>query len=195
MPARAQDADALVQRLQSKYESIDALRARFTQTLQYPGAETSDSFSGTVTLRDDSYRVETASQTLVTDGTTTWIYSPAEQQVLVNDYREDETAFSLNSFLFDFDERYAVEDIEQAQYDGALHYVVTLSPKSGDSFFEQVRLWLRDRDDVVTRLEIVDVNETKMVYQLDDVELNPAVPADAFTFRPPAGAEVIDLRS
>ena len=125
----------------------------------------------------------------------TWIYLADQNQVVVNDYVEEETAFSLTSFFGDYGDRYTVEAAESVRYDGALHHVLTLAPKGSDSFFSTVRLWMRDRDNLVTRLEVTDLNETQMTFELTDIELNPSLPASTFTFTPPSGAELVDLRS
>lgn len=194
-PAHAQDAEAVFDRLQQKYEALSSLRAEFTQTMSSTFSDQEDSSSGTLTLSGDKYRVETGSQTLVTDGTTTYVYLPTEKQVLINNASNDETSFSPSEFLLNYDERFNVSGVTEAQVDGQAHYKLTLSPKRDDSFFQEATLWMRDRDAVITRLEVLDVNETRMTFQLENIQLDPSLPADTFTFTPPEGVEVIDLRS
>jgi outer membrane lipoprotein carrier protein len=160
-----------------------------------PYSDLEESFAGTVVFQDDRYRVETGAQTFVTNGAITWIYLPTENQVLINDYVEDETAFSLNNFFLNYTERYDVSSSEVAEYQGQTHFVLHLTPKSPDAFFSDVTLWMRDSDNLVTRLKVTDVNETTMTFELRDIELNPSLQADTFSFTPPDGAEVIDLRS
>ena len=80
-------------------------------------------------------------------------------------------------------------------YNGERHYRLTLMPKSADSFFREATLWMRDRDDVITKMAVLDVNETRMIFTLDNIELNPSLDADTFRFTPPDGVEIIDLRS
>lgn len=195
LTARAQDANALFERLQSKYEAIDALQANFQQTMTTPYSEREEAFSGTLVFQRDRYRVETGTQTFVTNGSVTWVYLPSENQVLINDYVEDETAFSLNSFFLNYTDRYDIASAEVVQVDGTKHYRMHLTPKSPDTFFTAITIWMRDRDNLVTRMEVTDVNETQMTFQLEDIQLNPVLQADTFTFTPPENAEVIDLRS
>jgi outer membrane lipoprotein-sorting protein len=191
----AQDADALVERLKRTYESVDAIRAEFSQRTTSDLLTGEQTSTGTILFRDDHYRVETASQTVVTDGVVTWIYNVLENQVLINDYVEDETTFSLNEFIFDFDEHYVVERIGQEQADGTLHHTLTLSPRKPDSFFSAVTLWMRDNDNLVDRLEVTDMNGSSFTFVLDVIELNPPIEPDAFRFTPPEAADVVDLRS
>lgn len=193
--AIAQDADALVDRLKSTYESVDAIRARFSQRMSSDLIDEEESSAGTIVLQGDRFRVETASQTIVTDGVVTWIYNAPEDQVLINDYVEDETTFSLNEFLFNFDAHYAVKTVGREQVDGAWHHTLTLNPRNPDSFFSAVTLWVRDADTLVDRLDVTDMNGSAFTFTLDGIELNPELRPDTFQFTPPESAEVVDLRS
>jgi outer membrane lipoprotein carrier protein len=194
-PAHAQDGDAVFERLQQKYESLNSLRAEFTQTMSSAFSDQEATSSGTLTLSGDKYRVETGSQTLITDGTTTYVYLPSEQQVLINKASNDDTSFSPSEFLLNYDARFNVSGVAETTLDGQTHYRLTLTPKQDDSFFQEATLWMRTTDAVITRLEVLDVNETRMTFRLENIQLDPALPADTFTFTPPEGVEVIDLRS
>ncbi len=193
--SRAQSADALLQRVEAKYEDVSTLRAEFTQTMSSSYGDQDQSFAGTVLLQADKYRVETGNQTLVTDGKTTWVFNKDENQVVINSNVDDETSFSLSGFLFDVRKQYDAVSARSVSLDGQKHFLLLLKPKDTESFFREVRLWLRDGDTMVTRLEVNDANETKMTFNLRNVELNPKLSASAFSFKPPSSAEVIDLRS
>lgn len=193
--AQAQQQDPAVARLKAKYAAITTLKATFTQQMSSDYMDGTETFSGKLYLQDKMYRVETSQQTVVTDGEATWIYNVTDNQVLINDYVEDETTFSLNQFFFNFDDKYTVQSVSSVTLNGAAHAQITLSPSYEDLFFTAATLWLRDRDDLVTQIEVIDVNETRMVFSLDDIEINPSLDPSLFEFKPPAGAEVIDLRS
>ena len=193
--AHAQDADVVFERLLAKYNSIDALSAEFTQTMSSAFSEQEDSFTGRLILQGDKYRVETGTEVLVVNGQETYVYRPMEQQVLINDVVEDEASFTPSSFLLNYDQRFDVRDVAVVTYNGAKHYRLNLEPKSPDSFFREATIWMRDRDDIITKLTMLDVNETRMAFTLDNIELNPPLDADTFSFTPPEGVEIIDLRS
>jgi outer membrane lipoprotein-sorting protein len=187
--AYAQRGGDILDRLRERYESTDALRARFTQTIGDASME------GTLTLRGDAYRIEMSDQTLVTDGTTSWVYSKPDQQVLVNDVIPDETAFSPADFFTHYPDRFDVSVAGSETLDGARHDRLTLTPKSQDSFLREVTLFVRSTDALPTRVQIVDGNGTRVAFDLRDVEVNPRIGSDVFRFVPPAGTEVVDLRS
>ena len=190
-----QQADAVFDRLLAKYNAIDALRAEFTQTMSSSYMDQEESFTGLLILQGEKFRIETGTEVLVVNGQETYVYRPGEQQVLINDVVEDEASFLPNDFLLHHDERFDVLDVDEVTYDGERHFRLNLKPKSPDSFFREATLWMRDRDDVITKLTVLDVNETRMVFTLDNIELNPSLDADTFSFTPPDGVEVIDLRS
>ena len=185
----AQSSDDILDRLRDRYESTDALRARFTQSIGDASME------GTLTLRGDAYRSETGDQILVTDGTTAWVYSAPDEQVLVNDAVKDETAFSPADFFTNYPDRFDVEVIGSESIDGARHDKLKLTPKNDDAFLREVTLFVRSADALPTRVQIVDGNGTRVGFDLRDVELNPRLGSDVFRFVAPAGTEVVDLRS
>ncbi len=193
--AHAQEADTIFERLLTKYNSIDGLRAEFTQTMSSAYSDEDQSFTGQLVLQGEMYRVETGTEILIVNGEETYVYRPNEQQVLINDVVEDEASFTPSTFLLNYDERFDVLNVESVTLNGARHYQLNLRPKSADSFFREATIWLRDRDDIITKLSMLDVNETRMVFTLDNIELNPALDTNTFQFTPPDGVEIIDLRS
>lgn len=194
-PAGAQSASAVFERLKDKYDSVESLRAEFSQTMTSSYMDDEATSNGVLVVQGDRYRVETDGQTLVTDGRVTWVYMQSENQVLINDYNNDEQTFSISEFLFDYDENYDASEVAAATLGGERHYVLTLTPKSDEAFFTEATLAMRDRDDLITELKVVDVNGTTMRFNLENIQLNPSLQEDVFTFTPPQGTEVVDLRS
>lgn len=193
--AQAQDANALIERLEARYNAVSALQADFTQTMSSAYSDLNESFSGTLLLQGPRYRVETAHQTLVTDGKVTWIYNEPENQVLINQNDESEDGFSIDRLFTDYSERYDVKNVRTENLSGRSHFVLELTPKDPESFFAEVTVWMRGDDSIISRLEVVDQNETTMRFDLKNVSFDPAFDSNTFTFNPPQGAEVIDLRS
>ncbi|MDQ7041769.1 MAG: outer membrane lipoprotein carrier protein LolA [Rhodothermus sp.] len=193
--AQAQDtAHQLMEQLRTRYQQIEALQASFVQLLQAPYAKQPDTLQGRIWLQGDRYRIETPQQTIVTDGHTIWVYLHDTRQVLINDYVPDETAFSLNEFLLHYRKRYEVSGGQTIQQADATYYRLHLQPLRPDVPFQEVVLWVRTQDLLVTRVEVRDVNDTRMTFVLSNLVVNPTLSADMFTFHPPAGAEVVDLR-
>ena len=190
----AQDAASIASRLQDKYDEVESLRATFTQTMKSDYLDSSESTSGLFALSGKQFRVETEEQTFVTDGEVTWLFSSASNELLVNDYVEEDM-FPVRQLIFDYEDRYNVDGVRSDSYNGQKVQVLSLSAKNDDDLYRTVSLYVRDNDTIVTRLEILDANETMMVFELTDIEVNPILDASLFTFTAPDGTDIIDLRS
>ncbi len=194
-PLAAQSDAELVEQLRAKYDQVALMRANFTQRITSPFGDILPENRGTLIVEGDRYRVETAIQTFVTNGETTWIYDASERQVLINDFVDDETTFSISNFLDNFHSDYEVLNTSAVQLDGVQHHLLRLQSLANDAFFKEVSIWMRDADHVITRLKVLDVNDAVLEFSLNDIEINPQLEGDPFTFTPPNDAEVIDLRS
>jgi chaperone LolA len=197
--SQADSADAsgavLLRAVQQRYEAAGTLTATFTQTL------TSDLTDGTRRVRGrlqaatgNRFRVDMPQETLVSDGQTTWVYNDAERQVLLNDYREDDVGFSPEDFFRDFTDRYDVVAQTSERRRGMPHTVLTLRPTAPDAGFRTMRLWVRDDDRAITKLRLDTRDGATITFVLTDVVLGADLPPETFTFEPPEGAEVVDLR-
>lgn len=194
-PSLGQDTDALVERLTERYEAIDIMQARFVQTTESVFMDESERFSGTVIFQGDAYRIETSNQTIVTDGITTWVHTRSENQVIINDYVDDESTFSLTTFLQEFDEEYDSESGEPVTVDGVRHDRLNLQPVDDFAAFRSVSMWVRSTDLLVTRLEVIDLNDVQMTFELSEIRVNPSVDDGSFGFVVPDGVEIVDLRA
>lgn len=190
--ATAQSADAIAQRLNAKYQSLETIRAEFTQTMSSEYSDIREEKRGHLLLRGDDYRLDTGDEVYARDGSRVWRYSKSDDQVILSDAMDDDGSFSVNDLFFRYEDLFDVTDVRTEQYDGTRHYRMTMRPKQEHSFFSEVTIWLRDRDDIVTRLHMVDLNGTIMEFHLRNVELNAPLARNAFN--PPAGARVVDLR-
>lgn len=193
LPALGQDPDAedVMRRLRSRFDKNGALSAHFRQTLDADYAGSSASLEGTIVLSGIRYRIETEGQTFITDGTTTWVYVAEDQQVIVDDYVEDDATFTPGHFLDDRAERYVVSFAdEQSDRD----HVVRLRARSADTFLESATLWVDRNDYLVSRIEVVDVNGAFMRFEMDDIDLDPDIDESTFRFEPRPDIEVVDLR-
>lgn len=199
-PAYAQDSSShegeeLLRRVQQQYESADGIQASFTQQTRSPFAEDTLTFEGTLLLHGQRYRIETPEQTLVTDGSTTWIYNPSANQVIINDYVNDETIVTPDEIFTDYLDQYAIEDTHTEERNGESFAIIDMTAEDPSAFYREVTVHVRERDAVLHRIRLVDQNDATTIFQLDDLEFGPSFESEAFTFTPPDDAEVVDLRS
>jgi len=183
-----------LQQIQSRYNAMDGIRARFVRTVESEFAST-QSVEGTLLLSGSRYRVETASQTFVTDGTTTWIYSPGQQQVVVNDAVTDSRSLTPDSFFTDYADRYEIQTQRDSVSGDQRYEILSLVPSSDEAAFDGVVLWVNPETMLIERLQVTDANDNRITIRLRDITLNPGLDASVFQFNPPTDVEVVDLRA
>ena len=182
-------------KLQQKYESIQDATARFTEHVKYGYSQIEQNFAGTLTMKKpNKYRVESEQQTYVTDGATVWAYSPANKQVLIDHYKEDQNTLSPDQFLLHLPANYYATLLGRERSGDARLVTLKLVPKDDQSFVKSVKVTIDEGSWIVRKVEIVDVNDTEKTYTVQDVKVNTHVKDSLFTFTPPPGTEVVDLR-
>lgn len=192
--AVAQDAPSL-EDVQARYDRLNGLQASFTQVTASDFTNDSTRIEGRVLLSGNKYRVETPSETVVTDGETTWIYSPRDSQVVVNDADEEASTLTPQTFLTASTKKYDIASTRTTQRNGTPHDVLSLSAANEDTRFRAATLWVRRSDHIVTRLRVTDRNGSTLDLQLHEIDLDPAFTDAPFTFSAPNGVEIVDLRT
>ncbi|MDX1439078.1 MAG: outer membrane lipoprotein carrier protein LolA [Rubricoccaceae bacterium] len=185
----AQDAEEVAHRLQQRYRALNSIQADFLQTVG------STSLRGSLSVRGDAFRIELPDQVLVSDGATLWSYSEQDNQVVVQDYVEDELGFSIGQLFTDYLAVFRVTGATTASIGGVDHDVLAMVPRDAGSTVRDATLYVRSVDAVPSKVRVRDVNGTTLAFDLENVNLNPRLASDTFTFRYPQGVEVIDLRS
>ncbi len=192
--AQVMDGQEVLRKVRATFESLNTLRARFSQTFEWKMVGERQTTTGTlVAAKGDRYHIETDEQLVVTDGKTVWNYAKANNQVIVDQLGKSADAPLLRDLMVRYAEGYKAELKGEEAVGERRCYLVELRPKE-EAFMTMVRLWVDRSLWLPVRVEETDVNDNLHIYELRDVELNVAVPGSLFTFRVPAGAEVIDVR-
>ncbi len=192
---RAQDditAQDIIQNVQSIYKDISDAKASFSQTIKL-GKSKSQTSSGTLYIKkENKYRIETDAQTIVTDGTTSWSYSPKKKQVIIDNYKETGNTFSPNKYLFQYPENF-YSDLEGSEKIGSADtYVLKLRPRES-GYVKSAKLWVDKSSWLIKKINIV-TDESTTTFNVKNVQLNIGMSNSNFTFTPPEGVEVIDMR-
>ncbi|RPI16259.1 MAG: outer membrane lipoprotein carrier protein LolA [Ignavibacteriae bacterium] len=185
-------AQEIIQNVQNVYKDISDAKASFTQTVKY-GKSKAQSSSGTLYIKkDNKYRIETGSQTIVTDGSTSWSYSPSKKQVVIDNYKETGNTFSPNKYLFQYPENFYSDLEGNENMSGKEMYVLKLRPREG-GYVKSAKLWVDKAEWIIKKIQIV-TDESTTTYNVKNVQLNVGISNSKFTFSPPEGTEIIDMR-
>jgi outer membrane lipoprotein carrier protein len=186
--------------LESFLKSTQSGRAEFTQTVTSPARDGQAPKVKTSTgnfefARPNRFKFvykKPFEQTLVADGQTLWMYdvdlnqvtSSKQANVLANtpaaiiasspDLKSLEQNFSLKS---------------APDQDGMSWVLAT--PKAKEGSLQSIRVGFKSAGGELAALDILDSFGQRSVLKFQKVEANIALAQDAFSFKPPAGADVI----
>lgn len=177
-------------------------RADFTQVVSAPTragevAKTRTSSGSFAFARPDRFRFDYRkpfAQTIVADGTTLWMYDADLNQVTARKQADvlGSTPAALVATASDLSvlrKDYVL--VGEPDKDG-LQWV-RATPKAKDGQLQSVRVGFRAADGVpgLAVLDILDSFGQRSELRFVQRDVNAALPADLFEFKPPAGADVI----
>ncbi len=193
---RAQDVDDVVSRLQNRYDSLRDLSASFTQTVRFGVTRTTQTFEGKIWMKKgNKYRIELERQTIVTDGKSVWNYSELNDQVLIDKFKDDPSAFTPDKVLVNVPKNYYSTLLGKEKFDGMETIVLKLVPKDEKSLLRSIKLWVDPSDWLMKKVELIDVSDNQTTYITREVKINSGVADSLFHFEAAPGVEVVDLRS
>ena len=94
-------------KMQSRYEMIDDATAAFDKHVKLGFSDIEQTYSGTISIKKPTkLRMEAENETIVTDGVTVWLYSPVNNQVIIDKYKENQNSISPENFLLNLPRNY-----------------------------------------------------------------------------------------
>ena len=188
--------DDLVSRLQNKYDSLEALKASFTQSYQ------SKRFSDRIIEKGIVYfqkgglmrweYQQPEKKIFVCDGNHYFFYVVEDRQVIKADASgEDQRSPALflagrGNFVKDFRAEWA--DQRQGSH------LIKLIPVQPQPDFMYLIVDVDPVGGLILRLLVVDVYENRTEYTFQQIQENPRLPSGFFAFEPPKGTEVLYQR-
>lgn len=186
---RAASAD---EELRQFVDKVNTLQGRFVQTQLDEHGELVSSGAGMVAIsRPGRFRWsydQPYEQLMVCDGQTIWAYDPDLAQVTVRPAGETlaGTPAELLAQKGKLAENFTTKDLGEKN---GLR-IVALEPKSEQSDFKSIELWLKAG--VPQRLRFSDPLGGITEVELRDVKVNLAIDDQQFRFTPPEGVEVVE---
>ena len=190
LAALAAHADS-VDTLRDFIHDVKTGRAQFTQTVTSPdGAKKKISTGSFEFARPNRFRFVYAkpfAQVIVADGQKVWIYDADLNQASSRKF--DSALGATPAALLaggSLDKDFALAPLPAK---GGLEWVLA-TPKAKDGAFKSVRVGFRGKE--LAAVEIVDAFDQDSLLQFSQFEAGVTLPADAFRFTPPVGADVIE---
>ncbi|GAB2889949.1 outer membrane lipoprotein chaperone LolA [Uliginosibacterium flavum] len=180
-----------IEQLHQFLDGSKTAKASFTQKVISKTGRAGQNASGTMSfLRPGKFRWEYTkpySQLIVADGSKLWSYDKELNQVVIKPMSQalGATPAALLAGSNDFQKNFTLK--EDGASDG-LEWVEA-TPRNNEAGFERVRIGLKANLPQV--MEVRDNFGQTTVLLFSSFERNPTLPADAFIFTPPKGADVV----
>ncbi|MFQ5584541.1 MAG: outer membrane lipoprotein carrier protein LolA [Calditrichia bacterium] len=186
----------IIKNIQKKYQETRTIRIHFKETARFQLTGTATEVDGILQMEGkEKFRLESEDQLLVNNGKTLWRFNKLDNQVLIDYAKKDEQDAMLNNLLFEINEHYFGQLVEELKEGKIKIYVLKLTPKPDEqSFFTAIKIWVRDKTWEINKLLYTDYNGNETEYLIENIEFNPDFTKSIFTFTPPQGTQVIDLR-
>ncbi len=186
----AQTADEVIQKVQTKFSTVEDLKADFTQRIISSLDETPITLTGKFFFKkENNLRIEVKNRIIVSNGVTVWNDNQAMNKVIISNYEGDYTSFSLPEIINSYPglcEKEIVSNVSGIT-------VVKFTPNDNELNFKTALISV-NKNDIIEQIEITDFNNMKFIFELDSIKLNTKLSGQLFNFEPSEGAEVIDLR-
>jgi len=193
LEARPDELSEVTKGIQSTYEKVRDLKARFVQKVTYKTIGRMQKDEGTVKFKKpDKMKWEYISgQLVISDGKRIWFYMPDEKRVMTADLK---TAFSTqtpSNFLSGMGK--LTEDFNISIKSSQKGMVcLNLDPKTSIENLKELVICVDRKDFLVRTSTVVDNlgNETEIEFK--EIEMNRGIDDREFEFKIPQGVEVIE---
>jgi len=186
----AQTADEVIQKFQTKFSTVEDLKANFTQKIVSSLDEAPITLTGKFYFKkENNLRIEIKNRIIVSDGSIIWNYDQTANKVIISEYDSDYTSFSLPEIINSYPVKCKKEKISNQS--GLT--VIKLTPNDNQLNFKEALISI-NKNDIIEKVKIIDFNNMVFIFELDSIKLNTKLSGQLFNFKPTEGAEVIDLR-
>ncbi len=196
--AQNENLDAVVDKIQSKYEQIKDFHADFTQEATVKALNKVQKSDGEVWFKKpgmmrwnyyDPYKDE-----IVSDGRTLWYYDEEEKQVIESplyQVSQTGTTTTLLSGLAKINELFKASFSDSREFESNGNYLIDLSPKEDGEDFNKVTVSVDKNTMIVNTMYLYDPYGNLTKVTLNNIEVDKGVSDSLFDFKAPDGVEVI----
>jgi outer membrane lipoprotein carrier protein len=196
--ARAQSADAIIDRAVAAYARLNSMRAEFLQTLTNPLTGNSQTTSGVILRKKPNLLSITfeSGDRVAADGSTLWVFLPSSVpgQVMRMPYTGSNasTVDPAEQFLNAPRTRFTVTSSGTANVSGRATHAVTLVPRRANAGFTSAKVWIDDADSSIRQFDVESANGLKRHVVITSFTPNPELSKSTFRFAVPKGAKIVD---
>ena len=198
LPAFAQKdkrAQAILDAMSKKYQSLKSYQAAFTYTSAGAGAK--ESYKGDLTVKNEKFRLQLGGQEVFTDGKTMSTYIKESNEVNMQDYESGSTSELNPTQIYTIYKRgFNYRFLKEQNQGGRTSEVIELTPNRPKSAISTIQISVDKADKSVRNWLIVNKDGKRTSYTITKFTPNVNAPDSFFVFDKAKhpGVEVVDLR-
>jgi outer membrane lipoprotein carrier protein len=196
---QADDGAGVLRGAAAAYARVRSLQAEFVMNFDNPLLRQTTVSRGTIYQRQPDRIAlrfsDPAGDLILSDGTFFWVYYPsvnAQQVIRAPAAAAGDAGVNLQAqFVGNPVERFRYELHGTESVAGRPASVLTLVPRERAEY-RSLKVWIDSRDSMVRRFEITEHNGNVRRFDLQNLQVNPAISDAVFQFSPPPGARIVD---
>lgn len=185
----AQDKSSVFKVLQSKFIGIKSVCFTFK--------DMNSKANGDITSeKGNKYKIKTSGRVICCDGKKIYNYTISDNKAMVSNFDENNSAFSIEKFFFEFIKVLTPESYTKETSTKATNGLMLLTMKADDNFakknkIKNIKIWL----DKNNNIEYVAFNfqNKEEFFKIDNLKTNIKIKKDFFKFKAPAKCQIIEL--
>ncbi|MCC5944845.1 MAG: outer membrane lipoprotein carrier protein LolA [Bernardetiaceae bacterium] len=189
------DALQILDAMSNKYQKMGAFRATFVSNFTSEAEGVDESFNGTITVKNNKYRLDLGEQEIYNDYKTVWNFAKGIDEVTVTNNDPDED-FNPATIYTMYKKGYKYVSLPDETVNGKKVSVIDLVPENRNSEYFKVRLYVDKTDYSLRQWRLFEKTGRQYTYTIKAFEPNVKVNDSYFRFDKSAypKVEVVDLR-
>lgn len=181
-----ESADLIIKKIQSKFLSIEDLKADFSQKVN--GNSNYELNGKFFYKKKKGYRLEVLNKVLLNDGNSIYNIDNSQKKIVISPIDEGTTSFSIDKIINQYPADCNARKINESAFN-----IVELNPKSASVPFSKLQIYYSN-DYMINKFVLTDFSNLKTEIELKNVIINSNLSNTYFNFNRRSDFEIIDLR-
>jgi len=190
MSQDTRDALEVLNQMSDKYKKMNGFTSSFTYSMNNLSENITDSFEGTISVKDEKYILLIEGQKIINDSKTVWTYLEDLNEVTISEFDPTEQEISLNNIFEIYKEGFTHKNI--GEKDDLLN--IEIYPDSDEKSYFKI-LFKINKSNLLESFTVFDKSNTLFIYTINNF-IEEDLDLSLFTFieKNYPGIEVIDFR-
>ena len=180
----------ILDQMSDKYKKMNGFTSSFTYSMNNLSENITDSFEGTISVKDNKYILFIEGQKIINDSKTVWTYLEDLNEVTISEFDPTEQEISLNNIFEIYKEGFTHKNI--GEKDNLRN--IEIYPDSDEKSYFKI-LFKINKSNLLESFTVFDKSNTLFIYTINNF-IEEDLDLSLFTFIEEnyPGIEVIDFR-